>query len=936
MSMMKNEMKEEKLTPSQKEAIEYTKTPLLIVAGAGSGKTKVLAHKTVYLMEEQNYKPSEILLTTFTIKASEEIRKRVETLSKKDVSSMFIGTVHSLCERIIKEKGSKEVYTGFEVLDDFKRYLFIKRNLSKLGLNVRDLKNLKRVQADNEIISLLQDFFDTLTENLIEPKTLKEKVLHQTSTHVESIISYNHKKDKEIGPEKVKEIISSLIDSYNKYQNLLDKNKYLDFAHLELFAYKIISKNPEILKQLQDQYKYIMIDEFQDINPLQWRILSTIALKGNISCVGDKNQSIYGFRGANPHIFDNFNKFYSNAKNIKLEENFRSRKEIIDISNVFLRKRSRTSLELKETRKEHFEVFHLSSENELESSIKILNFIKDLKQKKIINRYGDVAILFRSLKKHGKSFIKQLDTQFQDIPYAVFGGTNFLENEAIRGMLFLLAYVYHLNEDKDTNELTLFSDIGKVFTTNLLKNQNKLEIIQKLDFLREKISELTNISIEKTMYTILGILNITKKEDGGENLKILYDLGKLSEIIVHFSNFYNDSDMGLFLGILNELPEKVNLNKKTEEVETVDNNSLYLMNIHQAKGLQFPIVIVPSLIGRRFPILKSGQKLLEIPKEFYLYEPYEPIKEEENLFYVAMTRAKELLILSDFKKYESEKKTPSSKFLEEVQWKTKKFDQDKLFEIKIEDKPEENIDIKLIDYSALSTFIDCQERFKMNYLYGFKAQQIFLQKVGLIYHNCIAKINQNISDKEKIDEEGINKIMDDSWIDLANKNEVFRKKIFNGLRNYVNFMSKDFKRAIGIEKPVSVAKDKLRIRGRTDFIYENKKGEIVLMDYKARKLESIEETHVDYQLKFYNDALKKEGLKIDKAIAYPIEEENIDKKINKAIINIKSDKEIHHLLNEFSECMKNKQYEGTKRGSQFCKECPYKPMCKYHMKEKKK
>ncbi len=926
---------EEKLTSNQKEAIEYIKTPLLIIAGAGSGKTKVLANKAAYLMNEKDYDPSEILLTTFTIKASEEIRKRVESLSKKDLSAMFIGTVHSLCERIIKEKGSKEVYTGFEVLDDFKRYLFIKRNLNNLGINIRDLKNLKRVREDNEIISLLQDFFDNITENLIDPNKLKKNILDSTSAHVESIVLYNQEKDKEIEPEKIKEITSSLIDSYSKYQNLLDKNKYIDFAHLELFAYKIISKNPEILKQLHNQYKYVMVDEFQDINPLQWKIISLIASEGNISCVGDRNQSIYGFRGANPNIFNNFNKFYPNAKNIKLEENFRSRKEIVEISNHFLKNRGRTSLELKDTRKEHFDVYFMSSENETESANSILSLVKNLKDKKVIKRYGDVAVLFRGMKSSGKAFIKQLDNQFQDIPYSVFGGINFLENEDIRAMLFLLSYVYRLGENKDTNELTLFSKIEEISKTNLMKNQNMGEVVRKLDNLKEKISELTNIPIEKAMYSILGILNIAKKEDDGEKLKILYDLGKLSEIIVHFSNFYTDSNMELLITILNELPEKINLNKKTDEVEILDNNSLYLMNIHQAKGLQFPVVIVPSLITRRFPALGASQQLLKIPREFYLYEPYDPMKEEENLFYVAMTRARDLLILSNFKKYDSDRNISPSEFLEEVQSKTKRFDKDKIFDIKIADKEEENIDVKLIDYSAISAFIDCQERFKLNYVYGFRAQQIFQQKVGTIYHNAIAKINQKLSDKEKINEEIINKIIDDSWIDLANKNEVFRRKVFNGLKNYFNFMSKDFKKAISIEKPVSIIKDKLRIRGRTDFIYENKKGEIVLMDYKARKLDSIDETHVDYQLKFYSDALKKEGLNIDKAIAYPIEEENLDKKIHKAIINIKSNKEITNLLDKFSKCIKSKKYEGTKKGSQFCKECPYKPMCKHNMKEKK-
>jgi DNA helicase-2/ATP-dependent DNA helicase PcrA len=480
-----------------------------------------------------------------------------------------------------------------------------------------------------------------------------------------------------------------------------------------------------------------------------------------------------------------------------------------------------------------------------------------------------------------------------------------------------LSYAYNLQDTKESTELTLFSDIQEVMGANLLKGRKKEEILDFLSSMRNKIKDFVNISIEKTMYEILGHLEIIKKEDTGENLKILYDLGKLSEIIVNFSNYYRNSN----IEVLNELPEKINLNKKTEEVEVVDNSSLYLMNIHQAKGLQFPVVIIPSLISKRFPNTRRSQTLLNLPKEFFLYEPYEPLKEEENLFYVAITRAKDLLVLSSFNKYDSDRKASASDFLNSVLPETK----------------EDELDVKLIDYSAISTFIDCPERFKLNYLYGFRAEQIFQQKVGTIYHNAIAKVNQKLIDKEKIVTDTLNKIIEDSWIDLGpSKNDVFRKKIFNGINNYVKFMLADFKKAISIEKPVSIIKEKLRIRGRTDFIYKNKKGEIVLLDYKSRKIESIDETHVDYQLKFYNDALKKEGLKIDKAIAYPIEEENIDKKINKCVINIKSNKEITELLEKFNKCILDKKYSGTKKGSQFCKECPYKPLCKYNKIEKKK
>ncbi|HNR44503.1 MAG TPA: ATP-dependent DNA helicase [Methanofastidiosum sp.] len=943
------------LTPPQVECVEHVDSPLLIIAGPGSGKTRVLTNKAVYLMDKLNFKPKEILMTTFTVKAAEEMRHRIEYMSDKDTSGMFIGTIHSFCENLIKEKGGEDLYTDFEILDDFKKYLFLKKNLNNLGLNLDELKKLKRVMHYNELIVLLIEFYDTITENLIDREKLKFSIFQMDNTNILGrIIDYNLKKKELIEFDEIKKIITSLIDSYDQYISLLNENKLLDFALLESIAWKIISEKKDVLEELKSAYKYIMVDEFQDINPLQWKIISSF-INNNITCVGDKNQSIYGFRGSNPNIFDYFQKQFTNSVTKDLSVNFRSRKEIVSLSKLFLHKRHRRTIDLKPNREEGCKICYLVGETEEEATRNILNFVKLLKDYKKIDSYGDVAILFRSLKYHGKDFLRLLNDESKDIPFVLYGGSSFLDNHEIRSILYLLAYVYSIEDTREIQSVTDFNSFCDLFDYNLLKLENNREsyrelnwpifsnpndlvnrgidefeasIIVKINELREKISENQDYSIQSAFYELVGILDIMRFEEEG-NIKIIHNLGKFSEMLEDFFAIYSANNLLMFIRILDALPENINLNKKNNSVEVIDNNSLNLMNIHQAKGLEFPVIIIPSLTKQRFPKNKQRKLLLDIPREFFLYEPYDPLMEEENLFFVAMTRAEDFLLLSYFTHHnDSGRSTKSSEYIEDIFGELNNLEYVDMDEIDISNHKESELDVKLINYSAISTYIDCPQRFRINYLYGFKAEAIFQQKVGLIYHNAIAKVNRKLKNTKIISDEDIDCYIDGSWIDIGSQNDLFRHKIKKGLKKYVDYMSENMNEILAVEKPLSMSVESIRVKGRADLLYENINGEIILIDFKARKLEAILDTHVDYQLKFYSDALKNDGHEIHKCIAYPLEEDYFN--YDNVEIDIKDNKEIYGLLNDFASCMKEKNFRGTKNDKAFCKKCPYHPMCNHY------
>ena len=298
-----------RLSDSQKKAIEYSDGPLLITAGPGAGKTRVLIHKVRYLIEEKNVYPGSIILTTFTVKAAEELRNKINKIVEcQDISSMFIGTIHSFCDDIIKKFGGIDSNpVEYSILDDVERFILIKSNWSKFEIDNEEIKLLKHHRDTGEKISDFIGFYDEITENLIDIGELKQYV-NENINDIEEY--YNYCKDK----KKLKEILGKMIDSYEVYTELLMEKKLLDFALLEKNAYLLLKQN-EILERVTENIEHVLIDEFQDINPLQWMIFHLIAEgKVNISVVGDKNQSIYGFRGANPNIFDRFLTEFKDAK----------------------------------------------------------------------------------------------------------------------------------------------------------------------------------------------------------------------------------------------------------------------------------------------------------------------------------------------------------------------------------------------------------------------------------------------------------------------------------------------------------------------------------------------------------------------------------------------------------------------------------------------
>jgi len=379
------------LTKEQKEAIEYVKGPLLIIAGPGSGKTEVLSRKVAYLLN-QGFNEEDLLITTFSNRATDELKTRIKKHTKKEVEKIQISTIHSFCNTLINDHIEKSEYNlGYKILEDIKQYFFVLSNLEELGLKDMVLGNKDKL---NSILSI----FNKCTEELIQP---------------EEYINYAQKKLKEIKESTKGKDISHFFENnlsyigndldislaFKKYQELLKKNNMIDYSGLLAEANRLIQYDDVKLK-LQNKYKYVLVDEYQDTNYIQEVIISSIVEKHKRICVvGDDDQSIYRFRGATVDNMLNFQNKYKSTKIIHLNKNFRSTKTIVEAtSKLITNNKFHLKKKLMTNNETGKKIIVLKSEDDNHLANQTSKLIKLLLKKNIISSFSDIAVLCRSVK----------------------------------------------------------------------------------------------------------------------------------------------------------------------------------------------------------------------------------------------------------------------------------------------------------------------------------------------------------------------------------------------------------------------------------------------------------------------------------------------------------------------------------------------------------
>ena len=656
------------LNDKQREALLATEGPLLILAGAGSGKTKVVTSKIAYLIEELNVPSWKILAITFTNKAAKEMKDRVQKLIDRDISSMWIGTFHSICVRILRKNIERIGYNGnFTIYDRDDQITVVKEAIAELSID----------------------------RDIYKPRAIINDISNIKSEGISPIEYIEANKD-----NFFKENLGKIYDLYEKK---LRKNNALDFDDLLIKTVDILKSEEDVRDFYRDKFEYIFVDEYQDTNKIQYELIKLIAgTKPNLTVVGDNDQSIYKWRGADINNILNFHKDFPGAKIVKLEQNYRSSQKILDVANqVIEHNTSRIEKNLWTSRDEGKDVVYREFPHSNEEEYGVVNKIIALNYKG--EEFKDMAILYRT-NAQSRGFEEALVRE--RIPYKIVGGLKFYDRMEVKDVL---AYLRILNNTDDNVSLARIINrpkrgIGDTSLSDLLDyaDANRLslyDVITNIDNFED-----LNLRARKNIKEFGSILKILK--DRAENLSI----GKLFEEVLYESGYVNDlknqntieaktrleNIEELHSNIMEydregvELAEYLNTLSLLSDVDkTSEDTGVNLMTLHAAKGLEFGTVFLVGLEEGLFPTSRA-------------LESEEEVEEERRLCYVGVTRAcNNLFISSSRTRSMYGKLTPAkrSRFIEEMG--------DKI-EI-IEDKKRELLEIR--DYNEENTSLTRPKKF---------------------------------------------------------------------------------------------------------------------------------------------------------------------------------------------------------------------------------
>lgn len=629
------------LNTEQKEAVTHTDGPLLILAGAGSGKTRVLVHRIAYLIEHKGVEPYNILAITFTNKAAGEMRERVDKLIDYGANQVWVATFHSTCVRILRRYAELIGYdNNFTIYDADDSKTVMKNVFKTLEVNPRDFK-------EKGVLNIISSLKDELVDE----------------------VQYAKNASGDFKEEKIAEC-------YKEYQETLRKSNAMDFDDIIMNTVRLFKTNPDVLNNYQDRFRYIMVDEYQDTNTAQFELVNLLAKKyRNLCVVGDDDQSIYRFRGANIRNILDFEKNYSDAHVIKLEQNYRSTQNILDaanavISNNSARKTKRLWTDKGEGERIHFRIFDTAYEEAQYISDDIGKMLRKGKY-----RPSQCAVLYRT-----NAQSRLLEEQFvrNGMPYNLVGGTNFYERKEIKDMLAYLRAIDNAKDDLQVRRIINVPKrgIGQTSVDRVAKfaRDNNIsfyeacedaEYVPSIGAAASKIYSFVNtIRVFRASYPTYGLRGLindviektgyvkemeeSEEEDAKDRIENIYELvNKIT--LFEEEHEGEDASLGAFL-------EEVALVAATDDLDGSERTPL--MTLHAAKGLEFEKVYIAGCEDGVFP----SSMCISDP------DP-SAIEEERRLAYVGITRAKEDLTLTYAKSRMNRGEyqyNPVSRFLKEI------------------------------------------------------------------------------------------------------------------------------------------------------------------------------------------------------------------------------------------------------------------------------
>jgi len=610
------EMNLSTLNPMQRVAVETTEGPLLVVAGAGSGKTRVLTHRIAYLIEEKRVFPSNILAFTFTNKAAKEMKDRVEQLVGGESYGMWMGTFHSICVRILRGDAERIGYkSDFVIYDTSDQKVLVKECMKELNLDDKKLP----------VNSVLYRISGAKNE-LMTPEIFEE----------------------EAGGQYPDELIAKV---YKLYQRKIFKNNAMDFDDLIGNTLRLFDEHEDVLTYYQNKFRYVHVDEYQDTNKAQYELINHMASgSGNLCVVGDADQSIYGWRGADIRNIYEFEKDFDSAKVIKLEQNYRSSKNILAVANAVIEKNQyRKDKYLWTENNEGDQIRYYRAPDEYGEGRFIVSEIQNLTETEG-RSYADFAILYRT---NAQSRVFEDVLLKSNIPYKIVGGLKFYERKEIKDMTAYMKMIQNPVDDVSfmrvvnvpkrgigaktierigqhaiQNDLSMFQSAGILADEGVFSKKATAGLKSFVGFIDTYSKQKTTATardIYKGIVENSGYIAELRLENTIESQSRVENIKELETVIQEFENMETDKSLENFLAM-------TTLKSDVDGLEEAEQGVL-LMTLHSAKGLEFPVVF---LVGLEEGIFPSGRALDE----------EDGIEEERRLCYVGITRAEEILYIS--------------------------------------------------------------------------------------------------------------------------------------------------------------------------------------------------------------------------------------------------------------------------------------------------
>jgi DNA helicase-2/ATP-dependent DNA helicase PcrA len=869
------------LSKEQQEAILHDDGPLLIIAGPGSGKTEVISWRVAYLIESGRVAPGNCLVSTFTRKAALELKDRIQRrLPNVDVEQLSIGTIHSLCADILRAHQTvSAVPRGFRILDQDGQLLLVYRNRADLGLDA--LIKGRPLDFFSDVLRM----FNLATEELVKPEKLLDwcRLARQTA---EELAVEARKGRSKLKAQKAADAVELLkeeaivTEAYLAYCNLLRSRNLVDFAFLQRHCLDLLGSHPDVAAALREQFHVILVDEYQDTNAAQEIVLHYLAGDGRrLTVVGDDDQSIYRFRGATVGNLLGFEKRYPGVRKIYLRQNFRSFDPIVRSSQtVIANNEARFPKDLFTVREDGSEIVLVYEHSVLEEATSIVRFLRSLKVSGKLRRWGDVALLLRSVRSYSGDYIQALNAQ--SIPVNVIGAATFFELEDIAQLCDLFHFLGATKSWGDVHIRCALMGLGeetvevlKAYKGNLMEAESdtalrSIGIINPADrkkiflllTLKRRTQEKKQESILSVFYELLAITGYVRECQGSKNVTALMNLGVMSGMISLFDELGGTRNIYPFQEYLQLLAAG-----GAESANPLIEDAVQLMTIHQAKGLEFPVVVLGSVMDGRLPSRRRRDRY-EVPYELRasgqpeVEDPH--LTDERRLFYVGATRTKELLILGTADIVDKRGGGPSP-FLKEM------FGNDlraianaghaRIREVEsalaVRAEPRERI-----SFSQLSYFLQCPVRYELAIVCGLATLHPDPVDFGANVHRALLSIHEHALARTELSDSDVEKVVDDSWLSPISvaegstsvKERDAKKAAVKQLRQYIRECSNDLRRVEKVELPFSFRLEESVLIGRIDLIRKDEGG-IEVVDFKTSESskEREEQEQVETQLDIY-------------------------------------------------------------------------------------